>query len=416
MLSTPGTKKLKDGETSLGASNCQAETLPDLPEKEWAVAKQHTVKKEGGKYSKAQREKELTTLHAHIREREMLRDWIRRHVIEREGSKAKNEPLSGSPHPVKNVNQKNLQEQQQVELVQQEIKNNKPLNTKVNEDIPDMIVFQNNARDNFFKLAAERKALKEGLWVQNYIQASYFYRVKWDYGDNNFDYKKQQPHQFFNHFPDTRELTTKQGLNKNLNSITEPGTDISAFYPRCYDLSISKQLDLFIADYNQTSILNVVAKHSEYFKTLISQQPDKLRQTLETAIEDNTQDYQVNFNTFRHAKKVKRDLSHLQFQRCCQADFGSININLLQLALYYCQDLLNKTAGFDLLNVPYHCDEFFKKNCFLPEYKLTDNQMETLQLYGEIVLPLRRRQLQNPSLSKLRKVRGWTPILNVGQS
>jgi hypothetical protein len=74
--------------------------------------------------------------------------------------------------------------------------------------------------------------------------------VKWDYSDSHFDYSKQMPHQLFNHFPDTRELTTKQGLNKNLNSITQPGTDVSDFYPRCYDLSNPRQLDLFMTDFN----------------------------------------------------------------------------------------------------------------------------------------------------------------------
>ena len=60
-----------------------------------------------------------------------------------------------------------------------------------NDDTNDMIVFQNNARDNFFKLAAERK---HDLWVQNFLSSSYFYRVKWDYCDKNFDYTKQKHH------------------------------------------------------------------------------------------------------------------------------------------------------------------------------------------------------------------------------
>ena len=117
----------------------------------------------------------------------------------------------------------------------------------VNDDTPDLIVFQNNARDNFFKLAAERKS---DLWIQNHISSSYFYRVKWDYHDKGFDYTKLKHHQMFNHFPDTRELTTKQGLTNNLSQLTEPGVSIDSFFPRSYDLSKPSQLDLFIADFN----------------------------------------------------------------------------------------------------------------------------------------------------------------------
>jgi tubulin monoglycylase TTLL3/8 len=67
--------------------------------------------------------------------------------------------------------------------------------------------------------------------------------------------------QFFNHFPDTRELTTKEGLNRNLYSITEPGVDVHSFYPRSYDLSQRKQFEEFLQDFNQTAIFNCIKKH-----------------------------------------------------------------------------------------------------------------------------------------------------------
>ena len=81
-----------------------------------------------------------------------------------------------------------------------------------------------------------------------------------------------KPHQFFNHFPDTRELTTKQGLNKNLYAITTPGVDVASFYPRCFDLSDSRQLDLFVSEFNRTSILNCIQKHAEYFARILKEQ------------------------------------------------------------------------------------------------------------------------------------------------
>ncbi len=61
--------------------------------------------------------------------------------------------------------------------------------------------------------------------------------------------KSLRPNQLFNHFPDSRELTTKQGLNKTLNAISQPGTDIFDFYPRSYDLSDNSQVDAFAEDF-----------------------------------------------------------------------------------------------------------------------------------------------------------------------
>lgn len=108
------------------------------------------------------------------------------------------------------------------------------------------------------------------------------------------------------------------------------------------------------------------------------------------------QNPQANFNTFSTLKRIKRELGSLQFIKCKQNTFGSINVVLLQLALYYSQDLLNKTMGFDHMSVAYHLDEVFKKNCFVPEYRLSDQQLDILHLYGTISFPLRRKMLQSP--------------------
>ena len=82
------------------------------------------------------------------------------------------------------------------------------------------------------------------------MKNSCMFNVHWDYGDQKIDAKKLLVHQFCNHFPETRELTTKSGLTRNLNSITLPGVNQDEFFPRSYDLSDPKQLDLFMADFN----------------------------------------------------------------------------------------------------------------------------------------------------------------------
>jgi hypothetical protein len=151
--------------------------------------------------------------------------------------------------------------------------------------VSDHIVFQSNARDTYFKRAALRKQAAEGIWLENPVPSSHFFSVKWDYGDSSFDHNKVKPHQFFNHFPDTRELTTKQGLNKNLNAITAPGVDVASFYPRCFDLSDPRQLDLFISDFNQTSILNCIQKHAEYFGSLLKEQEIDIQNIFSTNLQ-----------------------------------------------------------------------------------------------------------------------------------
>lgn len=134
----------------------------------------------------------------------------------------------------------------------------------------DLLIFQSNGRDTYFKRAAQRRGEAEGLWIENPMKNSFMFNVNWDYGDAKVDAKRLSSFQFCNHFPDTRELTTKQGLTKNLNSITLPGANPATFFPRSYDLGDSKQLELFLADFNHTSILNVIQKHAEYFERLLT--------------------------------------------------------------------------------------------------------------------------------------------------
>jgi hypothetical protein len=62
------------------------------------------------------------------------------------------------------------------------------------EAVNDKIVFQSNGRDTYFKRAALRKGHKDGIWIENPISSSYFFTVKWDYGDNNLNYDRIKPH------------------------------------------------------------------------------------------------------------------------------------------------------------------------------------------------------------------------------
>jgi hypothetical protein len=55
-------------------------------------------------------------------------------------------------------------------------------------------------------------------------------------------------------------------LNTTLNNITEYGVDIYKFYPRCYDLTDTRQSESFKEDFSRTAILSCLRKHAKYFK------------------------------------------------------------------------------------------------------------------------------------------------------
>ena len=76
--------------------------------------------------------------------------------------------------------------------------------------------------------------------------------IRFDIDDLEGAHTELNPKQMYNHFPYNREITTKAGLCKNLvfNCFEEQELKISHIFPRCYDLSDSKQIDHFVSDFN----------------------------------------------------------------------------------------------------------------------------------------------------------------------
>lgn len=111
-----------------------------------------------------------------------------------------------------------------------------------------------------------RRALKKRNWYENKLTNSVAFNLKWCYNDCDSDYKNLKPGQFYNHFPNNRELTTKSGLAKNLKSITDFNVNIDNFFPRCYDLSDNLQINELTNDYYRTCIFNIIKKvHLGFF-------------------------------------------------------------------------------------------------------------------------------------------------------
>jgi tubulin monoglycylase TTLL3/8 len=105
-----------------------------------------------------------------------------------------------------------------------------------------------------------RRALKRRGWTENKNSSSTAYHLKWCYNDSDYDYKVLKPEQFYNHFQNNRELTTKSGLLKNLRNVTDFKVNVDTFFPRCYDLGDGVQVKELIKDFYQTAVFNVIKK------------------------------------------------------------------------------------------------------------------------------------------------------------
>ena len=88
----------------------------------------------------------------------------------------------------------------------------------------------------------------------------------WDVYDNGEVYDMLGDSQFYNHFPNNSELTTKSGLAKNLMAnISQASIHPDLYFPRSYDFGESKQIDEFTQDFYKTALMSSLKKHVEYF-------------------------------------------------------------------------------------------------------------------------------------------------------
>ena len=81
--------------------------------------------------------------------------------------------------------------------------------------------------------------------------------------------------------------------------------------------------------------------------------------------------------------------------------YGWVNRSFLKAALFYCQEIINGMMldlddKMNQANTEHHShDEFFKKNCFKPEYRLSNNLKEILYVYSQLQLPFTQRDVEH---------------------
>ena len=71
--------------------------------------------------------------------------------------------------------------------------------------------------------------------------------------------------QIYNHFPLNVEITSKAGLCRNIQNITNHSTNYENVFPRCYDCANKDQIIDFIKDFERTKILNLIKRHVNYY-------------------------------------------------------------------------------------------------------------------------------------------------------
>lgn len=202
-------------------------------------------------------------------------------------------------------------------------------------------VFCCNTQDSYV-----RRALLSFGWYENKNINSFFFDLKWVYIDDENDYKFLIEGQYYNHFQNNKELTTKIGLTNNMKEYCEYGVNFDEFYPRCYDLGNNKEMNEFIIDFENTNMMILLKKHIKYFKTKC---PLKIKEVKKQLInketkKKNTNEKEILWKRFR--KKPQNIIKTSCFQEEEKNKDFLVNINLLHIAIHYYKTLYHQIINF----------------------------------------------------------------------
>ena len=94
------------------------------------------------------------------------------------------------------------------------------------------------------------------------------FHLKWVAQDKPSDYGSLVPEQYFNHFQNHKELTSKSFLKKSLDAwVGEPESGLvpADYLPLTYDLSFPEDFKKYIQEYYLQALNAILKKHVLYF-------------------------------------------------------------------------------------------------------------------------------------------------------
>ena len=103
-------------------------------------------------------------------------------------------------------------------------------------------------------------ALKQRGWIQLKETRVDDVNFLWTLKTIEVNFSKLKNFQLANHFQKAFALTRKSGLCKNIRNLFYKGINPDNFYPRCYDLSISNDLNNFLYDFKITKAISILIK------------------------------------------------------------------------------------------------------------------------------------------------------------
>ena len=227
-------------------------------------------------------------------------------------------------------------------------------------------VFCFNSRDEYI-----RRALKRFGWVENPHLNSFLFDFKWTYLDTEVDYANLMDGQFFNHFQNNKELTTKSGLIENVRSCAEHGTGFWSFFPRAYDLGHINQMKEFQEDFERTALMNLLKKHWQYIKSkadplMIRKIKEKFRLKQEKLAKEGIIDIFKKKKLYKNVQYAEEFtnknfvvyLSLLETALSCARTLVHQHKNVAEADTFFCLSQLNERAKSALLtyskfNPPY---------------------------------------------------------------
>ncbi|EGR31656.1 tubulin-tyrosine ligase family protein, putative [Ichthyophthirius multifiliis] len=104
-----------------------------------------------------------------------------------------------------------------------------------------------------------RNYLNSEGWIENENQESLIFDLKWVTKMKDVDHVQLLDQQITNHFEKNFNLTSKNGLAKNLrNLIQSENIDFDVFYPRCFDLGDVQEFEDFVEEFKFSHAESVV--------------------------------------------------------------------------------------------------------------------------------------------------------------